>query len=110
MAPRARQNLLRPISRGTATTKTVRLESSKHRIVVTGVNPNRQDSIHDDADRQVQVIDAAGNLARITDLDGYGATLAYDANNHVRPHRWPAEVGPLNSAECIDVRIRLFRI
>ena len=51
-------------------------------------------AVYDDADRQVQVIDAAGNatymeydpagnLARITDPDGYSATLEYDANNHV---------------------------
>jgi RHS repeat-associated protein len=63
-------------------------------LTVSNARVDSSVAVYDDADRQIQVIDAAGNatrmeydpagnLARITDPDGYSATLAYDANNHV---------------------------
>ncbi len=63
-------------------------------LTVANARVDSRVAVYDDADRQVQVINAAGNatrmeydpagnLARITDPDGYSATLAYDANNHV---------------------------
>ncbi|MES2369766.1 MAG: RHS repeat-associated core domain-containing protein [Pseudomonadota bacterium] len=63
-------------------------------LTVANARVDSRVAVYDDADRQVQVIDAAGNasrmeydpagnLARITDPDGYSATMEYDANNHV---------------------------
>ncbi|WP_298609873.1 RHS repeat-associated core domain-containing protein [uncultured Thiobacillus sp.] len=63
-------------------------------LTVANARVDSRVAVYDDADRQIQVIDAAGsatrmeydpagNLARITDPDGYSATMEYDANNHV---------------------------
>ncbi|MBC2731947.1 DUF6531 domain-containing protein, partial [Thiobacillus sp.] len=63
-------------------------------LTVANARVDSRVAVYDDADRQVQVIDAAGNatrmeydpagnLSRITDPDGYSATMEYDANNHV---------------------------